>query len=353
MCFPGKAMTEEQIRAGVAEAVCLRFMNLHESTSRHSLLIEFENPDLLLEMEQRSLLQPTPDRIGFLPKVGTFMLLSNEHELYQRAYEAYGRTIYALWNLYRSEGSSVSHEPIEFTAYVDKLYSTPSPEGLIPLGLYLAREFNVLGQLKMSDDQLTVETFQVSDQVIRMRDSAPWWEQRVQASRAPIQRFAMPVEDLSLVDDPDEEYVDSDEATVAGFDDDSFWTLIHPIVKAAARPRFEAGHLADAVEWALKVIAEEVRRRSGLTLDGADLMHQAFSPKRPYLIFEDPIPSTQASMQQGYMEVFAGAMTGVRNPKAHGMIHLNRRRFIHFIFLASLLAEKLDEAVNALSAPSA
>jgi hypothetical protein len=40
-------------------------------------------------------------------------------------------------------------------------------------------------------------------------------------------------------------------------------------------------------------------------------------------------------------------MTGIRNPKAHGMVQLDRRRSIHFLFLASLLADKIDEAVNA------
>ena len=44
------------------------------------------------------------------------------------------------------------------------------------------------------------------------------------------------------------------------------------------------------------------------------------------------------------MEIFAGAMTGIRNPKAHSNIVLDENRAIHLLHLASLLMYKLDEA---------
>ena len=45
------------------------------------------------------------------------------------------------------------------------------------------------------------------------------------------------------------------------------------------------------------------------------------------------------------MEIFAGAMTGIRNPKAHSnIIDIDEKRAIHLIYLASLLMYKLDEA---------
>jgi hypothetical protein len=34
------------------------------------------------------------------------------------------------------------------------------------------------------------------------------------------------------------------------------------------------------------------------------------------------------------MEIFAGAMTGIRNPKAHGVVMIGPERAIHFILLA-------------------
>jgi uncharacterized protein (TIGR02391 family) len=47
--------------------------------------------------------------------------------------------------------------------------------------------------------------------------------------------------------------------------------------------------------------------------------------------------------QQGYMQIFAGAMTGIRNPKAHANLNPDQRKTLHLISLASLLMYRLDE----------
>jgi uncharacterized protein (TIGR02391 family) len=336
-------MTEEQIKAKIAKVVCERFVNMGETTKRHAILVGFENPDVLDQMVQRTLIRTFGNRNDYLPTVGTFALLGDDNELYQDARVAFEKTTDALWNLYRSEGCEVDHEPVEFAVYANKLYPDPIPHRLITLGLYLAVDFGALSTMKMSADQMAVERFRVAEQVIRMRDPVPWWTQRVVASRAPLQRFGIPFDMASA--GPDAEPCEEDVASATS-DASSLWSLIHPEVSAEARPRFEAGYYSDAVEWALKVVAEKVRGRTGLTTDGSDLMHSAFSPKKPRLVFDDPIASTRDSMQQGYMELFAGTMTGIRNPKAHGMVRLDQRRCLHFLFLASLLADKVDEAVD-------
>jgi len=43
------------------------------------------------------------------------------------------------------------------------------------------------------------------------------------------------------------------------------------------------------------------------------------------------------------MEIFAGAMLGIRNPKAHKNLTISRERAIHHPFLAGLLFFKSDE----------
>jgi len=43
------------------------------------------------------------------------------------------------------------------------------------------------------------------------------------------------------------------------FDGQEFWSLIHPEVQAEARPRFDLAHYADAVEAALKVVAQKAQ----------------------------------------------------------------------------------------------
>lgn len=337
-------MNQDQTKAEIAKAVCLRFIDMRETTSRHQILVKSENPDLLYEMERRNLLQLSDDRTEYRPTVGTFALLGDNDELYQRAEEAFRRTAFALYNLFCVEGGAVDHEPFEFATYVNKLYDDPVPHDLIALGLYLAVEFSLLQPLKMSDDRFTVERFRVSEFAIRMRDPLPFWAQRVLASREPQRPLTVPIDQLIATT---YDLEDGDEAIGEPFDVDGFWSLIHPAVAAEAHSRFEAELYADAVETALKVVAEKVRSRTGLTLDGADLMHQAFASRKPHLKFEDPIPATQGSLQQGYMELFAGAMMGVRNPKVHGLVKIERERCIHFLFLASLLAFKVDEAADA------
>jgi uncharacterized protein (TIGR02391 family) len=336
-------MKEEQVKAGIANLVCTRFINKRETTPRRSILGDFESLDVLYEMEQRNLVWASENHNDYRPTIGTFALLGDDHELYQRARAAFERTILALLQLFRTEGCEADHEVHEFAVYTNRLNSDQTPYEVIALGLYLAAECGALQLRKMSDDQSSVERFRVAEQVLRMRDPTIWWEQRVRASREPFRPFSISIEQLhgAAYEQENEE-----EATPEPFDEDGFWSLINPKVQIEARPRFQSQHYADAVEWALKVVAEEVRRRTGLTDDGSVLMHQAFSAKKPHLAFQDPIPATRDSLQQGYMEIFAGTMTGIRNPKAHGMVQLDRRRCIHFLFLASLLADKIDEAID-------
>ncbi len=74
-------------------------------------------------------------------------------------------------------------------------------------------------------------------------------------------------------------------------------------------------------------------------------MKTAFSPNKPIIVFDDLSTETGKNIQQGYMEIFAGAMTGIRNPKAHDNIHITENRAKHFIYLASLLMNKIDERI--------
>jgi hypothetical protein len=46
-------------------------------------------------------------------------------------------------------------------------------------------------------------------------------------------------------------------------------------------------------------------------------MRKAFSANAPVLIFESQNTQNGKNIQNGYMDMFAGAMTGIRNPKAH------------------------------------
>lgn len=129
---------------------------------------------------------------------------------------------------------------------------------------------------------------------------------------------------------------------------ETFWNLLHPRVVEIARRRLESKHYADAVEAVLKDINSKVKKivldKTGKEYDGSDLMNRAFSIKEPILILDDLGTESGRNIQVGYMQIFAGAMTGIRNPKAHDNIEIDEGRAVHFLFLASLLMHKFDEA---------
>ena len=129
--------------------------------------------------------------------------------------------------------------------------------------------------------------------------------------------------------------------------DDFFWELLHPRIRSLAKPRFESGFLGDAVETAFKEVNDTVKRiyleSECKELDGAGLMTTAFSPNNPVIRLSALESESDRNKQQGYMQIFAGAMTGIRNPKAHGNIESSRARTLHLLALASLLMHQIDE----------
>lgn len=126
------------------------------------------------------------------------------------------------------------------------------------------------------------------------------------------------------------------------------WDLIHPEVTRVARSRFESGHYADSVEAALKEVNSVVKRKvkdaTGQEPDGNRLMERAFSSTSPVIELDDLSTESGKNIQSGYQRLFSGAMIGVRNPQAHENVVIDANRAMHFLFLASLLMHKLDEA---------
>jgi uncharacterized protein (TIGR02391 family) len=123
------------------------------------------------------------------------------------------------------------------------------------------------------------------------------------------------------------------------------WEILHPEIAAVAKSRFETQHYADSVEAAFKHFNRSVKVRSGQTdRDGADLMNYVFSTHRPVLALDDLSCESGRSAQKGYMQMFSGGMTAIRNPKAHDNIDIDMRRAIHLLFVASLFMYKLEES---------
>jgi len=129
---------------------------------------------------------------------------------------------------------------------------------------------------------------------------------------------------------------------------DYFWDLIHPEIKRVAKKKFEDGHCADAVESSLKEIEVRVRKvvkdETGEELTGTGLMRKAFNPQSPIIVIQDIDTQSGKDIQAGYDHIFAGAMQGIRNPKAHENLSISKEQGVHFLFMCSLLMHILDAA---------
>ena len=128
-----------------------------------------------------------------------------------------------------------------------------------------------------------------------------------------------------------------------------FWQFVHPRICALARPRFEAGFFGDAVEASFKEVNDAIKRivrdTDGRELDGASLMTTAFSLQNPIIRLTALATETDRNIQQGYMLIMAGSMTGIRNPRAHANLNPDSTKALHLICLASLLMHKVDERI--------
>jgi Protein of unknown function (Hypoth_ymh) len=74
-------------------------------------------------------------------------------------------------------------------------------------------------------------------------------------------------------------------------------------LRAATRSRFVSKHYADAVEAGVKVLNELVRKRTGRTEDGDELMAAVFSPKGALLRINTLRSKSDQSAQRGHMLV--------------------------------------------------
>jgi|SRR5581483_5213273 len=126
------------------------------------------------------------------------------------------------------------------------------------------------------------------------------------------------------------------------------WSLLHESIRQIAHGRFSSGNFADAAEAALKAVNVRVKKRfiaaGKPELDGAQLMFAAFNANNPIIVLDNLATETGRNRQEGYQQLFAGAMKGIRNPKAHDNITITARRSLHFLILASLLMDVLDDA---------
>ena len=128
----------------------------------------------------------------------------------------------------------------------------------------------------------------------------------------------------------------------------------HPRVVEASKSCFTAGNYREAILNAFITLIDYVKERTGLDLDGDDLMNQVFSfnydkeqrriTKYPIIRINELRNKSDRDEQQGFMFLCKGAAGGIRNPKAHKLIpQSNPLHTLEYLAFASLLMRRVEE----------
>ena len=130
---------------------------------------------------------------------------------------------------------------------------------------------------------------------------------------------------------------------------DRFEELVtHNQLRQASGSLFRDNHYARAVEEAFKCLNNAVKEKSGIAYqDGAALMRVAFSANSPVLFLNAFQSQSDRDEQLGYMQIYAGSMTGIRNPRAHEHELVDEPQVaLELLALANHLMRKLDAATK-------
>lgn len=103
-----------------------------------------------------------------------------------------------------------------------------------------------------------------------------------------------------------------------------------------------------AVLEATKSVAEKIRQKSGLTLDGTDLVDAAFGGAAPRLAINTLRTETERSEQRGFVNLLKGVFGTFRNTTAHApkiTWPIGEQDALDLMSLASYLHRRLDSAV--------
>lgn len=123
--------------------------------------------------------------------------------------------------------------------------------------------------------------------------------------------------------------------------------VTEPELREEARQLFVDGHYSQAVEEGYKYLNNVVKRRTGNEADGSALMQTALSLKDPLLRLSPLKTQSQKDQQLGYMQILAGSMTGIRNPRAHEHKYLDEpRNALELLALCNHLVRMVNAATR-------
>lgn len=132
----------------------------------------------------------------------------------------------------------------------------------------------------------------------------------------------------------------------------SIWYLIHPRIISVSKKLFEDGHYANAAADAfieindrVKKLFTKVKPDETIIPDGQSLMITVFSENKPLIEICNQTTDSGKNTQKGYMQMLAGALSALRNPRVHANVSISAEEAMRELMFASMLMYKIDEAV--------
>jgi uncharacterized protein (TIGR02391 family) len=127
-------------------------------------------------------------------------------------------------------------------------------------------------------------------------------------------------------------------------------SIIHNSIQQVSKEKFEDGYFSDAVLSAFKEINDIIKKDYYKIVDkeedGTSLMRKAFAHQQPIFKLTDLSTESLKSIQQGYMDIFAGVMMGIRNPLAHANIEIDEDDAWEKIVIASHLMKMWQNRIE-------
>jgi uncharacterized protein (TIGR02391 family) len=124
----------------------------------------------------------------------------------------------------------------------------------------------------------------------------------------------------------------------------NFENLLHPSIVNSSLAHYRNGYLRDAVLNGVIAVFDMIRTRTNLDMDGSRLVGQSFGMEKGKLIFSEIDTESGQNDQKGFMQIYEGVYTGVRNVKAHSLNHdLDEQKAAQYLVMLSLLARRVEE----------
>jgi len=127
---------------------------------------------------------------------------------------------------------------------------------------------------------------------------------------------------------------------------------VHPEILKFCKEELVADNYFHSVFEATKSVAEKIRNKSGLTVDGVTLVEEAFSFKEkiPHLALNSLKTDNEKSEQNGFMNLVKGLFGMFRNTTAHApkiKWQIEEQDALDILSMTSLIHRRLDSATEA------